>query len=380
MSTLKVKVIVYPLASNPYQSLLYDHFPNNENYSFKFIQGPSSTIGFMLHLEKLIILLTIYRVRGYKILHLHWLYALRFPGNSIAPRISSALSKLEIYIFLAVTKILNFKLVWTVHDLNQHNKQITNEYKVIQRLIIQSSKLILLSSVTIDEMTRLRFVYDNRKISIIPLGNYIGFYPNFINKNLARRTLGIPANAFVYLYFGNIEHYKNVPGLIRAFVGISEEDSSAYLIIAGKPRNATIMNELLQLKDFKNKKIILKLKYIPDEYIQLYYNASDIAVHPFLEITNSSSILLSASFGKGIIAPRIGSLRTLPANIGFYYNQNNEKSLADTMKRARRNKDLLVKKSNKIKKYALSFNWNEISSNTMQVYRGVLARKEKENN
>jgi len=57
-----------------------------------------------------------------------------------------------------------------------------------------------------------------------------------------------------------------------------------------------------------DKRIKVFLDFIPDNDIQIYMNAADIIVLPYLDILNSGVAILAMSFGKPVIAPRTGSI------------------------------------------------------------------------
>lgn len=370
-----IRVVVYPLSGNPYQSLLYRHLNRTSNCSLRFISSPSSLIGFLFHFPLLLILLIAYRIRGYNLVHLHWIYAIRFPGHSIAPKVSDAVSSAEVYVFLATLQLLHFTLIWTVHDLIQHNRQTTSESKLVQAILTQSKELILLSSTTETAMSKLDYSYDQKHVTIIPLGNYVGYYQNHTSKQTARDALGIPQDAFVFLFFGIIDYYKNVFGLVDAFDVISKEYPSAYLVIAGKPHNRNLETEIMGGKAVRNKRILTNLDHVPDDEVQIYFNASDIAVYPFLEITNSSSVLLSGSFKKAVIAPRLGALRELPDGVGFFYDASAGDALADTMRQAIADRELVLQKCSQMWSFVASLDWDEIARDTMTVYQKALTER-----
>ena len=60
--------------------------------------------------------------------------------------------------------------------------------------------------------------------TVVPHGHYRGEYPDDSRED-CRQQLGIPSNAKVVLFFGWIRDYKNVPGLIAAFRGLSDSEA-----------------------------------------------------------------------------------------------------------------------------------------------------------
>ena len=374
MSNKKIKVLVYPIADNPYQQLLYDHFPINDTVKLKMLNGSTGILGPLVHLPVIIAKLVFYRAKGYKVLHLHWLYTLEFPGYRLAPRISNAISTLQVLAFLVAVKFLGFKLGWTVHDLLPHDKRTFGEVKIAQRLVNQASSLILLSTATMEEMNSLGITYDKRKISIIPMGNYDQVYPNVISQQAARVALGIPKTSFVFVFFGRVEPYKNILGLIEAFHAISDQFPDAYLIIAGKVNNMVIQKQIETAVVAQKGKVIVNLNFIPDDEVQLYYNAADIGVFPFSEITNSSSTILTASFGKPIIAPRIGAIKDVPSSAGIFYDPKKAQGLELSMEKALNQSESMRDLGISASDYAKTLSWDKIAEQTYKVYKDVLSK------
>ena len=365
------KVVVYPSSNNPYQILLYRYYSRSHPCRLRFIAGPRTLADFLLHLARLSGSLIASRLRGYDILHVHWVYGLRFPGTSVVPPLSKAISTLQILAFLWLVRCCRFKLVWTVHDLVPLNNFMLWEKAMSQRLIKESSAIVLLAEETKDGMDAVGLTYDPDKTFVIPHGNYIDWYVNTISRETARKSLGIPESAFVFLFFGNIHPYKNVSLLIEQFMKISSSFPEAHLVIAGMTANSTILKEVLAARENGAGQIIADLNYVENERVQLFYNAADIAVHPFRQITNSGSVLLSASFGKGVIAPRLGALKELPDDIGLFYQPDDAAGLERQLRQAISDRLSVERMGKAALIYAKSLSWEDIAEETHRVYRFV---------
>ncbi len=74
-------------------------------------------------------------------------------------------------------------------------------------------------------------------VYIIAHPNYIGYYPNNISKEDARKTLGLEPSYLVFLFFGGIRPNKGIEHLVSAFKDIPGDRYR--LIIAGKPNQPT---------------------------------------------------------------------------------------------------------------------------------------------
>ena len=74
--------------------------------------------------------------------------------------------------------------------------------------------------------TRVRETYgEDAKVTTIPLGNFIGRYPEpRRSREELRAMLGIAPGAFVFLAFGQVRRYKRIPEMIAAFREIGRSD------------------------------------------------------------------------------------------------------------------------------------------------------------
>lgn len=352
----QIKVLVFPNATNPYQTLLYDEIKKINNTQVTYLPKTDKDSTYI----ELILLpfhLIYYRLIGYKIFHLHWLYPFDFKNKY--------LSTFLCLVYLYYIKMLGYKLVYTIHDLFPHDTIFANNLFVMKRMFKISNVKIALTQYTIDELKNLAL--DIKNINVIPHGNYIQIYKNTFNKNYARRKLGLSEKEFIFLFLGRIELYKGVVKLINTFLDLKLKNTK--LVIAGNCKDQNLKRKLVK---YKSNNIILKLSHIPDNDIQIYFNAANIAVFPFLKISNSGSILLAASFGKAVIAPRIGSLKNLPDSIGYFYD-NEKITLKKAMEKAMSNKSQLALKNKEALKYAKSLSWVEIATKTLELYQQLFS-------
>ena len=72
-----------------------------------------------------------------------------------------------------------------------------------------------------------------RSVYVIPHGSFRHASPHDARSAEARRALDLPADAFVYGYFGNIRAYKSVERLIETLRALPDPDARS--LIAGQP-------------------------------------------------------------------------------------------------------------------------------------------------
>jgi glycosyltransferase involved in cell wall biosynthesis len=153
----------------------------------------------------------------------------------------------------------------------------------------------------------------NRPHVVTPIGDYRAVYPKGVTKEAARSRLGISKHAGVALYFGSIRAYKNVTLLIGQFRRLENPDF--LLLVVGAPATQKLEEEIVEASGGDGR-IRLTLEFVKDEAVQLYFNAADFVVLPFIENWNSSSAILALSFNRPVLVPAIGSITELQELVG----------------------------------------------------------------
>ncbi len=172
------------------------------------------------------------------------------------------------------------------------------------------------------------------RVVVIPHGNYIDNYENKMDLVQARKWLQLSDEDIVFLFFGSLRYYKGVNELVEAFNKL--DVPKAKLLIVGKPSDVKLAGDLTNICK-GNKRIKIVLDFIPNNQIQIYMNGSDIVVCPYKNILTSGAIILAMSFGKPIIAPRIGCIPDiLDCDGSFLYNPLDKGGLLKAMQLASR--------------------------------------------
>ena len=113
--------------------------------------------------------------------------------------------------------------------------------------------------------------------------------------------------------------------------------------------------------------------YIKDEDVATYFKAADIVCLPFTTITTSGSTILALTFGKPIIAPRMGALKDIPAEAGYFYDPDDPHGLDAALKLAVSDRKELARRGHAAEHYTKTLDWKLLSQKTYEVYQDVLA-------
>lgn len=302
----------------------------------------------------------------FNILHLHWVELQYSYGN--APAAKAKRSQQNLLIQLRYLQQRGIRLVYTVHNLSQHEGLHPQLNEQANRWLFEHANAIHVHDHTSAEAVA--ETYDRHEnVFIIPHGNYIGVYPNSVNRDDARSRLGIPSEPFVYLFIGQVRPYKGLDNLIQAFIKL--DDSGTLLIIAGQANDDGYQRNI-QAQANGRSNIMFFPDYIPNEDLQYFFNSADACVLPYRHATTSGAALLDYSFAKPIIAPAIGPFPDLVTpDRGVLFHAG-----ADLIEALRQARDL---DADRAKSATLAFaetrNWTTIGAQHAAMYRSISAPK-----
>lgn len=114
------------------------------------------------------------------------------------------------------------------------------------------------------------------------------------------------------LFFGTIKPYKGVDVLIEAGIVLAAIRRDFRITIAGRPYQSL---ETLRARIFKagaDEVFRFDLNFVPDAKLAQYLAAASIVVFPYREIDGSGALSHAISFGKPIVASRVGGFAEPP--------------------------------------------------------------------
>ncbi|MFC1704050.1 glycosyltransferase [Candidatus Omnitrophota bacterium] len=336
---------------NPYQKLLVKHL---------------RSLGIQIeeHSEEIIFLPKIARTFKPDILHIQLTGGIYLYGGSAVKRYWH-LYKICSGLFFAKRK--GNKIICTVHDITKIKKTSNRLYQLSDSFICKMcDKVIVHSNAEKVQLIRLLKLRE-RNVSVVPHGNYIGYYKNTIVPQEARKILNIPDSSFAILFFGWMFPHKGLLELIDAVTDLRND--RIMLIIAGK---SGIPSYLEQVKKKIGHRDAMRLtsEFIPDDQIQVYMSACDVVAIPYLRFTTSGVALLAMSFGKACIAPRLGSLGELLDDKGaFLYDPTSKQGLPQAITTAIQNEKTLPGMGQYNKCRVQENSWDRVAEMTVELYK-----------
>jgi len=242
--------------------------------------------------------------------HLHWPdLRLQYRNPFVA-----AYKTLGFLLLVELLKARGTRIVWTAHNLTSHDRYHPWLEPLLWAWFPRRVDAVIHLSQTAAAAAADRFPCLRRRPSVVvPHGHYRARYPNTLSRAEARHRLGLPAEATVIAFVGQVRGYKNVPHLIGVFRALPGE--SLRLDIAGEPLDDTLAREVRAAAG-RDDRIRLHLGHVASEQMQDHLRAADIVVLPFARILNSGSAILALSFDVPVLVPNLGAMAELRDLVG----------------------------------------------------------------
>lgn len=305
------------------------------------------------------------------IIHLHWIHRFFVTDRGVGPILTAVLG-FRLVVELLVLRLYGVGLVWTVHNLADHERLAPRTERAIRSLCVRMVHRLVVhcpeAAAETTEAYRLQ-TWNRTGISVIPHGNYDPFYQRTGTRTKARERLGIPDDATVLLYFGLIRPYKNVTELIETF---SRIESSTVLYVVGNPWTSEL-ERAVKTACARDGRIRNRLEYIPDAEVPRYFLAADAIVLPFNGVLTSGSAILAMTFGRAIIAPKAGCIPSLVSDDrgGITYDPNDSAGLEQALITAMADRSQLRTMGRRNRRIADTLSWDRIATETAQIYEDI---------
>ena len=299
----------------------------------------------------------------FEVLHLNWLD--RFYR---AENLEAALERYTRFAEnLSFARSLGYRIVWTLHNFYPHERPFPPLDRLGRHLICRQADAVIAHCEHAAGLARKVF-FRRQNLHVIPHGNFIDVFPNEIARDEARRQLGIPSEAFVYLFFGNARTYKSVETLIEAFATAAAPDALLVLMMR-QSFSPEYADELRSLAAQDERIRVFTSPYFANADFQLYLNSADVAVLPFAAVLTSGSAITALSFGLPVVLPRLGCLPELiDERMGLLYDPEDQRGLEKALVQIR-TLDLKAAGRAALER-ARELDWKGIAARIARLYRG----------
>jgi glycosyltransferase involved in cell wall biosynthesis len=305
--------------------------------------------------------------RRYDVFHVHWPDSHLLTGSwwrAIGKHARLAL-------LLLFLRSRGTHIVWMMHNLEPHEQNHWLSSWLFARWFPRScTHAIALSQNAAHLAQRLYPSLQHKRITVIPHGHYRDCTQVAWSRWESRQALQLPQRAFTLLFFGGIRPYKNVPRLLEAFRQVPGEHIQ--LVIAGLPALGVTAEELQQLAAL-DRRVSLHLRFICEDDVPKFMGAADLVVLPFHSILNSGSVLLALSHDRPVLAPALGALPEIQAQVGSNWLRLYDGDISAAVLCAAIDSDAPREDQ---RPDLAAYEWAPIAERTMEFYRLRPARQE----
>ena len=271
---------------------------------------------------------------------------------------------------MIIAKILGGKIVLTVHDVRSFAN--INSSKIYTKFIYALASSVLTHNIFSKNEIIKYYKNLERKICIVPHGNYLPFITHNNDQLSARQKINVDINSKVILFFGMIKKVKRLDFLLESMPEIIKGCSNVNLLIAGKPWQDDFLKYQKIIDDLKiNDHCTLHINFIKSDDLKHYYSASDLIILPYSKIYQSGVLMMSLSFGKAVVLSDLEPFKEVVEDqkSALFFNSGDKNNLAEVVLNALKDDSL----RNRIGDGGLDlmkkkFSWNNIGELTKDAY------------
>jgi glycosyltransferase involved in cell wall biosynthesis len=300
-------------------------------------------------------------LRPIDIMHIQWL-----PLVTVLP--------FELW-FVCALRRRGIKVVYTVHNVLPHDTGL-KYHRIFGRVYQTVDALICHTEQARKELVS-EFGIPEQKIWVIPHGPLFHDYPR-MGQEEAKARLNLEEN-IVVMHFGSIRPYKGTEFLLQAWEWVAKAHPKAILLLAGngEPSYLEEIQRLIARLDIL-KQVRCDFRYIPDEELPVYYQAADIVVYPYRDITQSGALLTGMAFGKAIVATAVGGFKEtlISGKTGLLVSYGDVRELANALNELIDNPVKREQLGREVSFYLKQhYSWEAIAKKTFDCYECILRRE-----
>jgi beta-1,4-mannosyltransferase len=235
-------------------------------------------------------------LRRHDVVHIHW------PEWHVRWK-SLPTALFDMVVFLGLLRIARLRgaaVVWTGHDLEAHEVSRAWLWRLFHGLFVSQIDLLIsfgkgATALLVDRYPQLTRV----PVAIIPHGHYRDYYTAHPDVTTFREEFKLDQRP-IFLSFGLIRPYKNIPALIRAWRQLPVPRPQ--LIVAGRPLTADLETAIRLAADGA-KDVHLMLRFIDDDEVPTLFAVADSVMMPYAtrSALNSGVAHLALSLGRPAI-------------------------------------------------------------------------------
>jgi glycosyltransferase involved in cell wall biosynthesis len=207
-----------------------------------------------------------------------------------------------------LTRLAVGRYVLTVHNLLPHERHTTLN-RITYRLIYRAPSVLMVHTNRMARELASGFGVAPSRIVVVEMGFADAIEHDPVARTSWRQRNGIPAEAAVVLFFGQVARYKGLDLLLDAFATVGA-DPSRHLVIAGRCGDSELRKELeISIRLHPHTGRIHWLDgFVPHEEVAPLLHAADCLAMPYRHIDQSAVLLTAMSSGLPVVATDVGAI------------------------------------------------------------------------
>lgn len=318
-----------------------------------------------------------------------WLRGLRYLRGSVRALVGARLGGARVTHFhlfhvgplelfnVLFAKLLGMKVVVTAHDVQAFVERLSVPWMVRTAYRV-ADRIVAHSKVAERELEEVLGV-PGSKVDRIPHGNYLRSISEVPSREEARRRLGLPYDARVVLFFGQIKEVKGLDVLLGAMPALIQEHPDTILLVAGKVWKDDFRRYQKQMEALGiEESCVLHIRHIPDAEVASYYAAADVVALPYRRIYQSGVLLMAMSYGKPVVTSDLEGMSEVitDGENGYVFPRGDAEALANKLSEALSNPEELSCVGERARSYVREHHdWSEVGRMTEVCYRAALESK-----
>lgn len=224
-------------------------------------------------------------------------------------------------------KKLRKKVIFITENVISHEANGVD--KMLTKFGLKNAQGFLALSESVDKYLNTMF---HKKVfrSALPIYD---FYKNgyTASTNDAKDTFGLKPEDRVFLFFGLIRKYKGLDLLLEAFATLCKTHKNIKLLVAGDFYEPSEPYFDLIKKFHLEDAVLMENRYIPNEEVPRYFQASDVVVLPYRSATQSGILSMAYGFRKPVVVTNVGELGALveARKTGIVVQESTVEAIAD---------------------------------------------------
>lgn len=266
---------------------------------------------------------------------------------------------IEGIILPAMFRLFSKRYLYTAHNVLPHGRQKSALHRLVYRWVYRLPQTIIVHTALAGEQLVERFGVPRERILVSSIGVNDEVPATGLGRAAARERMGLPPDAKVLLFFGKIGAYKGLDLLIDAHACLARPD--VRLLVAGSFTDDDYRSRIhaqiaaLQHPD----RLRLHERHVPNEEVEVFFEAADALVLPYREISQSGLIFLALRFGVPVIATDVGSMKaSLEPDLGLVAPTNDVSGIVVAIERFLRAPDRFDRK--RIRDEGRRYSWESV--------------------